>query len=103
MSQRKGEIMDVHCYPIAKFRLGRIVATAHVLEVIPRGDITAAITRHQAGDWGEMDEEDRQANERALVENTRLLSIYRSTKGRKFYLITEADRRMTTVLLPEDY
>ncbi len=95
--------MNSQAIPLAKFRLGRIVSTAHALEVIPKEDITAAITRHVSGDWGEVDDEDRIANEQALIEGTRLVSIYRSGKGVKFYLITEADRRMTTVLLQEDY
>jgi hypothetical protein len=95
--------MNAEAYPIAKFRLGRIVATANAVEVIPSADITAAITRHLAGDWGEMDGDDRQTNERALMQGGRLVSIYHSAKGVKFYLITEADRRVTTVLLPEDY
>ena len=61
------------------------------------------IQRHQAGDWGDVDSHDRQANDRALIEGTRLLSVYHATKGIKFLLITEADRSVTTVLLPDDY
>jgi len=90
-------------YPTAKFRLGRIVATPNALEAIQHEDILAAITRHQAGDWGELPEEDRLANDRALVDSSRLLSAYRSTRGVKFWLITEAGRQVTTVLLPADY
>ena len=50
-----------------------------------------------------MTEHDRQANERARIEGTRLLSVYHAVSGIKFWLITEADRSVTTVLLPEDY
>lgn len=95
--------MSATAIPIAKFRLGRIVATSHALEVITQDDILVGIQRHQAGDWGELPLEDRVANDRALVQGTRLLSAYRSINGVKFWIITEADRWSTTVLLPEDY
>jgi hypothetical protein len=95
--------MSAKAIPIAKFRLGRIVATPNALSVLPSDDILVGIGRHQAGDWGELPEEDRTANDEALVHGTRLLSAYRSAKGVKFWIITEADRSVTTVLLPEDY
>ena len=87
----------------AVLRLGRLVSTPNALESIPQHEILAAIARHQSGDWGDLSEEDRQANERALADRSRLLSVYHSLAGVKFYLITEADRSCTTVLLPEDY
>jgi hypothetical protein len=74
-----------------------------VLETIPAPECIVAITRHAAGDWGECDPEDWQENEHALKEGFRLLSVYRSSRGVKFWIITEADRSLTTVLLPEDY
>ena len=89
--------------PIALFRLGRIVATPNVLERLTQEDTLHAIQRHQAGDWGEVDEHDQQANYRALTGGGRLFSVYRSTNGVKFWAITEADRSVTTLLLPEDY
>ena len=90
--------------PVAPFRLGRIVATPHALKVISNQDILAAISRHQTGDWGELTSaEDRVANDRSLVDGTRILSAYRSASGLKFWIITEADRSATTILLPEDY
>jgi hypothetical protein len=95
--------MSAKTIPVAKFRIGRIVATPHALEVIPNNDIQVGITRHQAGDWGEVPPEDRIANDRAVVEGTRLLSAYRSAKDVVFWIITEADRSSTCVLLPEDY
>ncbi len=97
--------MDVHCstYPIAKFKLGKIVSTPYALSRLTQEDILRGIGRHQAGDWGDVSEHDRQANDRALVERTRLLSVYHAANGTKFWLITEADRSATTVLLPEDY
>jgi hypothetical protein len=94
--------MSANAWPIAKFRLGKIVSTPSALDQLTQADILLAIQRHQAGDWGEVDEHDRAANDRALVEGTRILSAYQSANGTKFWLITEADRSHTTVLLPAD-
>ena len=87
----------------AKFPLGRLVATPNALEHIPNPDIMTALLRHLTGDWGDVDEHDREENELSLKEGFRLLSVYRSAAGVKFWIITEADRSRTTVLLPEDY
>jgi hypothetical protein len=89
--------------PVAKFRLGHLVATPNALSQLTDKDILSGIQRHQSGDWGDLDEHDREANNRALTEGTRLLSAYRASNGVKFWIITEADRSVTTVLLPEDY
>ena len=94
--------MNTKALPVAKFRLGRIVTTPHAMEVIPNEDIVTGITRHQAGDWGELKAEELIANDQALVLGTRLRSAYRSTKGVKFWMITEADRSVTRVILPKD-
>jgi hypothetical protein len=87
----------------AKFPLGRVLATPNALESLTSADIHTALARHLSGDWGEVCEEDRKENERSLVHDLRLLSVYRSADGVKFWIITEADRSATTVLLPEDY
>jgi hypothetical protein len=89
--------------PIALFRIGRIVATPTAQESLSQADILAGIQRHQAGDWGEVSEHDREANNRALENGTRLVSAYHSAKRVRFWIITEADRSATTVLLPQDY
>jgi len=89
--------------PIAVFRLGRLVATPNALAELSEEDILTGIQRHQAGDWGDLDEHDRQENELSLKQGFRLLSVYHGKNGTKFYIITEADRSVTTVLLPEDY
>jgi hypothetical protein len=60
------------------------------------------IARHAAGDWGDLCEEDRQVNAQALADGSRLLSAY-EIQGAKFWVITEADRSATTVLLPSEY
>ena len=86
----------------AKFDLGRVVMTRNAAAVLPAGAVQAALARHAAGDWGEVDPEDAAENERSLCEGFRLLSVYRAGDV-KFWIITEADRSATTVLLPEDY
>ncbi len=87
----------------AKFPLGQIVSTPNALNSLTYDEILSGLLRHVTGDWGEMDAEDRQANDTALADGSRLLSAYHSSAGRKFWIITEADRSATTVLLPEDY
>jgi DNA primase len=86
-----------------RFPLGGLVATPNALAQLTELDIRTALARHIRGDWGDVCEEDRQANDTALEEGTRLVSVYHSAKKVKFYLITEWDRSVTTVLLPEDY
>ena len=88
---------------VAKFPLGRLVATPGALARVSSREINTALARHLQGDWGELDEDDRSANDRALLEGSRLLSAYHATNGIKFWIITEHDRSISTVLLPEDY
>jgi hypothetical protein len=95
--------MSLESLPTAKFRLSHIVSTPNALSQLTAQDILTGIRRHQAGDWGEMHPDDWTANEHALETGTRLFSVYRSAAGTKFWIITEADRSSTTVLLPEDY
>lgn len=83
--------------------LGQTVATPAALGVLTQIDIVAALRRHSAGDWGDVDDHDRAANDDAMKCGERLLSVYRSANGVTFWVITEADRSVTTVLLPEDY
>jgi hypothetical protein len=95
--------MNIAGFPVAKFRLGRIVATPNALEALTHEDISSAISQHQAGDWGELSKKDRIANDQSVLDKSRILSSYRSANGLKFWVITEADRSVTTVLMPEDY
>ena len=83
--------------------LGQIVATPNALAHITQADITVALARHVVGDWGDLGAEDKQVNDQAVVDGMRILSAYQAANGTKFWIITEADRRTTTVLLPEDY
>ena len=87
----------------AKFRIGKIVSTPNALDKLTQDDILRAIGRHQAGDWGDVSEHDRAQNELALAQGMRLWSVYHAASGVKFWLITEANRKYTTVLMPEDY
>jgi hypothetical protein len=61
------------------------------------------LLRHQHGDWGLLPEEDRLENERALREGSRLFSAYDTRAGERLWVITEGDRRATTLLLPSEY
>ena len=87
----------------ALFPLGDFYITTPAYAVLSHEDVESALSRHASGDWGEIAEEDRGVNESALAEGARLLSVYRSAKGVKFWIITEADRSVTTVLLPDNY
>lgn len=85
-----------------KFQPGTIVTTMGALEVASQSQIAALLHRHLAGDWGELDEHDVAANERALRHGERLLSAY-TVDGEKLWVLTEADRSVTTVLTPGEY
>ncbi len=89
----------------ALFRLGQIVATPGALAALElAGDsYSQFLDRHVRGDWGDVGEEDAKANDLALQEGDRILSVYTSTKGTRLWLITESDRSATTLLLPEEY
>ena len=90
---------------IIRFPLGQVVATPGALEVLAEAGERPAtlLKRHLTGDWGEVDEHDRQENERSLVDGCRLLSAYTLATGMKLWIITEADRSSTTLLLPSEY
>lgn len=89
------------------FSLGQVVMTRGVADLINREvfytiDLVALLQRHAAGDWGTVCPEDAAANDRALVEGSRLLSAYK-IGDTKIWIITEADRAVTTCLLPTEY
>jgi hypothetical protein len=87
----------------ALFQLGRIVITRAAIADITPEDIFVAVRRHAHADWGHLDVEDRQANDAALQDGDRLLSCYRSARQIEFWILTEWDRSVTTILLPSDY
>ena len=84
------------------FKPGRLVCTPGASEVFTSLEIGQFIERHLRGDWGDLDQEDKFSNERAVRDGSRLLSAY-ETDDDRVYVITEADRSVTTVLLPEEY
>ena len=88
-----------------RFSLGQIVATRGALAALAESgqDRMAFVQRHEAGDWGEVNDEDRQENEYSVPRGLRLLSAYTLRTGVRLWVITEADRSATTVLLPEEY
>jgi hypothetical protein len=89
----------------ALFSLGQIVATPGALATLAKAGQTPLdfLSRHVRGDWGELDKEDIKENELSVKRGFRLLSSYRTNAGVKIWVITEADRSVTTVLLPEEY
>ena len=91
--------------PKVLFPLGQTVSTPGALRALEdaHDDAGQFLTRHQAGDWGDVCYEDRKENESSLQNGWRLLSSYRTSKGVKLWVITEADRSVTTLLLPEEY
>lgn len=86
-----------------KFKLGQVVITRGALAKLSQEDIANALRRHVSGDWGEVCKEDKKENELSLQQGFRILSAYRTSQGVKFWVITEADRSATTLLLPEEY
>lgn len=86
-----------------RFNPGRLMITRNARDTLPRVEVNAAINRHLQGDWGDVCRFDWQRNEQALRDGDRLLSVYQTQAGEKFWIITESDRSATTVLLPSDY
>jgi hypothetical protein len=87
------------------FKPGRVVATPGAMEAMEKNNILSLdlLSRHLCGDWGVVPREDAKANRDALKYGSRLLSSYTLTDGSRIWLITEADRSSTTLLLPEEY
>ena len=87
------------------FALGQLLATPGALELLESYQLTALpfVLRHVSGDWGDICTEDRQSNAEALQYGYRLMSVYVISKAERLWIITEADRSCTTLLLPEEY
>jgi hypothetical protein len=88
------------------FPLGQIVSTPGALDALGKEAIGAdeLIARHVSGDWGELCEDDRRENDLSMTEGFRILSAYTLSRTRaKIWVITEADRSVTTLLLPDEY
>ena len=87
------------------FPLGQIVATPGALAALEKANqaLTCFLARHAIGDWGELEPSDVAENECSMAHGFRLLSSYQTNAGDKLWIITEADRSATTLLLPEEY
>ena len=85
-----------------RFSLGQTVITANASLQLATEEVLTALARHANGDWGDLCPEDSLANDEALQHGGRLFSAYGQGDNR-FWIITEADRSVTTVLLPDDY
>ena len=86
-------------------KLGRVVATRGFVSFAEEHNIDALtiISRHLSHDWGDLDAEDKRLNDHAVKSGGRVLSAYKVTPDQKVWVITEADRSVTTLLLPEEY
>ena len=84
--------------------LGRLVTTPGVLRKVPQGEIEAALARHRSCDWGDVSPNDKKANDDDSKNGGgSIVSAYHSKDGTKFLIITEWNRSVTTVLLPEEH
>jgi hypothetical protein len=90
---------------IARFPLGQVVGTPGALQALAEAGQTPDefLKRHIVGDWGELDQHDRAENDRSFETGCRLLSAYTLRTGERLWVITEADRSATTLLLPSEY
>lgn len=88
-----------------KFPLGQLVATPGALDAMKEAEVSFLpyIRRHLEGDWGDISPEDAAENELSLEQGFRLLSAYNLPDGCRIWIITEAGRSATTILLPEEY
>jgi hypothetical protein len=88
-----------------RLKLGEIIATPNAVHALDEAQEAPLeyLARHAAGDWGEVSSEDWKENELSVREGFRVLSSYMLSTGKKIWIITEADRSATTLLLPEDY
>jgi hypothetical protein len=90
---------------LPRFPLGRIVATPGALRALEQANQNPFefLARHQGEDWGELCEEDKRENEFSVPNGFRILSAYRTRNDVRIWVITEADRSVTTLLLPHEY
>lgn len=90
---------------VARFPLGKVIVgegASHALDASGQS-ADELIGRHARGDWGDVSEETRTKNEDAIASGRRIESIYHTHRGEKLLVVTEADRSLTMVLLPEEF
>lgn len=87
------------------FELGRISVTEGATHALVKTNQSADefLQRHQAGDWGDVSEETRLKNQEALEEGARLESVYHTSGGEKLLVVTEADRALTSIMVPDEF
>jgi hypothetical protein len=92
-------------HPPINLPLGRLLSTPGAIEAMAKADQEPLelLSRHRTGDWGEVDSEDWVANDQAVIQGERILSAYTLKDGVRLWIITEADRAASTILLPSEY
>ena len=88
-----------------RFPLGQVVATPGALSALEKAEQLPAefLDRHVNGDWGEVPDADKEENERSVEQGLRIRSAYTTSAGDRIWVLTEADRSATIILLPEEY
>ncbi len=101
----RNKLDDEDAAPMPLFALGQIVGTPRALFALRGADQHPArfLHRHVTGDWGDLDDEDKKENAYSVEKGLRILSAYELSTGVSIWVITEADRSVTTILLPEEY
>lgn len=87
------------------FKLGRVVATPNAMAELEKANESAMpfIQRHHCGDWGNLCDDDKMVNNKGVKSGSQLLSSYFLSTGQEIWVITEPNRSVTTILLPEEY
>ncbi len=89
--------------PDRPFQIGQIVITLNALNRLPNAEVIEALHRHTHGDQGDFAQRADSRKPRTMLDGCRMLSAYRASDGTRFWVITEANRSQTKVLLPEDF
>ncbi len=104
MTRERGSSGEVN-HTRALFDLGQVVGTPGALQAIQDAEQNPLefLVRHVTGDWGDLDDVDKEENDRSVTMGYRILSAYKLASGTKIWIITEWDRSVTTYLLPQEY
>jgi hypothetical protein len=105
MSEDFKPVIAIPAKPPIQFRLGQLVSTPGAIQAMAKAghDPLEFLSRHRSGDWGDLSAEDRAANDAAVTRGSRILSAYVLRDQTRLWIITEADRSSTCILLPEEY
>jgi hypothetical protein len=97
------DLLDILIIVAAMDVIGVVRITPGVQDAVNMRELNKALIRHNRGDWGDLSAEDKKMNNWAVENDERVLSAYTTSDGLKFWIVTEADRSSTTVLLPDEY